>query len=362
MNYAFPEISVNNRTVVVEDILSKAAYPKNKFEEALFLFVRDWISGVPIVRQFTSGSTGAPKEIELSRHHLQQSAVRTITALGLQTGDAALLCLDPQYIAGKMMLVRALEGGMKIIGVDPVSNPFKKVEPTTPISFAALIPMQLQEIVKDAESVKQLNQLKAVIVGGGAVSDSLLQSIKKLTCPVFATYGMTETVSHIALQRLNGPEASDYFTTLPGIQITLDTRGCLTIQMPEFPEPIVTNDLVELLSPTAFRWLGRMDHVINSGGFKISPERIEQRIETTSNTLHINRPFFICGVPDERLGQKVILAIEGFPVYKEKKILPALTAHLHPYEVPKKIMWVREFIRTETGKINRLKTTELITH
>lgn len=361
MRYNFPEIKVNNQTILFEDIIHKTASPKTQFEQALFSFIRDWISGVTIVKQFTSGSTGTPKEIERSRHQLQQSAMRTIAALGLQAGDTALICLDAQYIAGKMMLVRALEGNMKIIAVDPVSNPLTKTEPATPISFVALVPLQLQEILNDTESVKKLNHLKAVIVGGGALSDSLLQSIKKLTCPVFATYGMTETVSHIALQRLNGSEASDYFTTLPGIHINLDARGCLTIQMPEFPEPIVTNDLVDLLSPTTFRWVGRIDHVINSGGFKISPEQIEKNIEITFNTLQIERPFFVCGIPDERLGQKLILAIEGFPVYREKKILPALTAHLHPYEVPKKIMWVREFIRTETGKINRLKTTELIT-
>ena len=357
MAYPYHFININCHEVTLSDILSNTITPSSDFEPKTFSFIKNWLKGVESFKLHTSGSTGKPKEITLTRNQLQQSAKRTIAALGVSENDTAFVCLDTKYIAGKMMLVRALEGNMKIIAVEPVSNPLQKLSPQTTISFAAFVPLQLQEMLKHTDCIQKLNQMKAIIIGGGAVNTSLQKETKKLSCPVYATYGMTETVSHIALQRLNGREASDHFTVLPGIIIEVDDRGCLVIQLPEFEQKIVTNDLVELMAPNGFRWLGRLDNVINSGGFKISPEKIEKIVENSCNELTMGKSFFICGLPDDRLGQKLVLAIEGYPVSGEKKILSALKQHLHPYEVPKQIFYIREFIRTDTGKINRLKTS-----
>lgn len=340
---------INQREIKFSAILSGSANPVSEFESETFSFIKDWLQETGSFKLHTSGSTGTPKEITLTRFQLEQSAKRTIQALDLNQHDTAFVCLDTKYIAGKMMLARALEADMNIVAVEPSSNPIQKLPDQQSIDFAAFVPMQLREMVKDARCVDKLNTMKAILVGGGVVHASLEQEIKKLSCPVYATFGMTETVSHIALQRLNGKEASDRFNVLPGIEIATDERGCLIIYIPEFPEKIVTNDVVELLTPRSFRWVGRADNVINSGGFKISPEKVEKIIET----ILPGRSFFITSVPDERLGQKLILVIEGNTLNAETSFLEELKQELHTYEVPKEIRYVLKFIRTETGKIKR---------
>jgi o-succinylbenzoate---CoA ligase len=348
--YPHNAITINNREVTLPEILSGHARKLSPFESETFSFIQKWLRGENLFILNTSGSTGTPKEIKITRLQLQQSAKRTITALELSDQDTVFVCLDTKYIAGKMMLVRALEGNMKIVAVDPSSNPLSKCNRLN-IDFAAFVPLQLSEMVKYEDCIHQLNKMKAIIVGGAAIPPSLLKEIKKLTCRAYATYGMTETVSHIALQLLNSTSTQDHFLVLPGIKIEKDDRECLTIQIPEFPEKIITNDIVELIKTDQFKWLGRFDNVINSGGFKIFPEKVEREIEKELP----GNAFFITGIPHEQLGEKLILVVEGSP---SEINLSKLT--LHPYEVPKDIIWVSQFIRTETGKINRTKTKSLI--
>ncbi|HET9054339.1 MAG TPA: acyl-CoA synthetase, partial [Cyclobacteriaceae bacterium] len=212
------------------------------------------------------------------------------------------------------------------------------------------VPLQLDEIFRDEDSVKKLNQFHSVIVGGASVSTALLEKIKTLSCNVYATYGMTETVSHIALQKLNEPHAQDYFETLPNITIKADVRDCLVIGLPDFSEPVITNDLVNIIDKTRFKILGRYDNIINSGGIKLIPEAIEKKIEP-----FLKQSFFVAGIPDERLGQKLVLMIEVGTV---PGLLPALKSALDAYEVPKEIFYTEAFTRTETQKINRAQTLE----
>ena len=345
----YQSIIVNNREVNLADILSGKVSSFSPFENSTFSFIKEWLQGSEKFKLQTSGSTGTPKEITLTRNQLKQSAERTLRTLNLNQNDTALVCLDTKYIAGKMMLVRALEANTKIVVTEPAANPLQNIESS--ITFTALVPLQLQEILKHSDSVQKLNDMKAVIIGGAAVSASLQKEITKLKCAVYATYGMTETVSHIALQRLNGPDATDFFTVLPGIKITRDQRGCLIIEMPEFFQPIVTNDLVDVIAPNQFRWLGRFDNVINSGGFKISPEEVEKEIEG----LLPHRSFFVTSILDERLGEKLVLILEG-----ARGNIDLSGLQLHPYEIPKDVILLPEFIRTETGKINREKTLRLL--
>lgn len=347
--YTHTSISINHREVNLADIQAGKVSSFSAFENSTFTFIKEWLTSKDSFSLHTSGSTGTPKEITLTRTQLQQSAQRTIEALNLSHDDTAFICLDTKYIAGKMMVVRALEANMKIVAVEPSSDPLQSVQ--EPITFTALVPMQLQEILKHPDSIQKLNPMKAVIIGGAAVSSSLQKEIDNLSCPVYATYGMTETVSHIALQRLNGIDTTNYFTVLSGIKIKTDERGCLVIQMPEFSEPIITNDLVEIISSHQFRWLGRFDNVINSGGFKISPEKIEKVLEAFLP----GRAFFVTHFPDERLGEKLALIIEGNSVEIDFSRLP-----LHPYEIPKEVVYLPKFILTETGKINRRGTKSLL--
>jgi o-succinylbenzoate---CoA ligase len=360
MVYTFPEIIINNRAVKVNDILSQVVTPQSLFEESTFRFIHDWLSKTQTFKQFTSGSTGAAKEIVLTRNQLQQSAWRTITALQLAPHQTALVCLDTKYIAGKMMLVRALERNMRIVATEPTANPFKSLEKNCTVDFVALVPMQLQNILKEAENVLRISEIGKIIIGGAAVSEALQREVETLNCEVYATYGMTETVSHVALQRLNGKQESDYFEVLPGITIAQDERGCLMIELPEFSDKIVTNDLVNIVDDRHFQWQGRWDSVINSGGYKIFPEKVERQLELVMRELQIAARFFVSGLPDERLGRKLVLALEYEPLSKteECELLNRLKLVVHAYEVPKEILYSHAFVITDTGKIDRIKTIQ----
>jgi len=358
MSYTHQDITINQRTVSISNILQSIAVSRTSFENTTFTFIREWLSGAETFTLQTSGSTGTPKETLLTRNQLKQSALRTIKALSLVPDDIALVCLDTKYIAGKMMLVRALEGHMKIVAIEPGSNPLKDLPKNIIPGFTAIVPLQLQEILSNADSTSLLNKIKTVIIGGASVNTALEKAIQSLNCAVYATYGMTETVSHIALQRLNGKEKSNHFTVLQNILIEKDERGCLVIHMPELEEKVVTNDLVELINDKNFCWLGRWDMVVNSGGFKISPEKVEHALHGVLETLAINKPFFVTGISDEKLGHMLVVVFEGDPLTSEIEdiLIGTLKGTLHAYEVPKKFLYAHCFMLTETGKINRTKT------
>lgn len=342
-------IHSNGRKVSITEILTETVTIETAFEAETFSFIKSWLSGKQTFTLKTSGSTGTPKEITLTRNQLQQSAQRTIKALHLSSDNTALVCLDTKYIAGKMMLVRALETNMQIVAVEPSSNPLKNISARP--DFGAFVPLQLAEIFTDEDSVNKLNQFKSIIIGGASISATLLEKIKTLSCAVYATYGMTETVSHIALQKLNGEHAQDYFEVLSDIAISVDERDCLVVQLPDFSEPVITNDVVNLIDNNSFKILGRYDNIINSGGIKLLPETIEKKL----SPLLTNQSFFITSIRDERLGEKLVLIIEGKP---QPELPEALKLALSSYEVPKEIFYLDEFIRTDTHKINRVQTLE----
>lgn len=363
MNYSYSDILINNRPVLIADIINHSAVSYSPFELATFEFISKWFSEAQTFTQHTSGSTGSPKEITLSRNQLISSSKRTLQALRIKQHETALICLDSKYIAGKMMLVRALEGNLKIIATEPSANPFKNLISTNQIDFTALVPLQLQELIMDKKTAIGLSSTCKIIVGGAPINSTLEKEIQDLTYTIFATYGMTETVSHIALQQLNGPDKSPYFKVLDGISISQDERGCLVIEMPEFSEKIITNDLVQQIDQKHFQWKGRWDNVINSGGYKISPEKVEKEVERIFEQFHIDKHFFIGAVQNDKLGQKMMLLIEGNSLGKdvENNIMSALKGTLHPYEVPKVILYTPKFLLTETGKINRNATLNQLT-
>jgi len=349
--YPFKSIVLNGRDVEIVSILLGTITPTSEFERHTIDFVRDWLNNTTHFVLTTSGSTGHPKPISITRGQMQHSARMTIQALALQKNETALVCLNTHYIAGKMMLVRALEGDLKITVVDPVSDPLKHCDMT--FDFIALVPVQLQAILTAEESRKRLDNAKAIIIGGAAISTSLHDAIKTLKSPVYATYGMTETISHVALQRLNGDRPETYFKTLPNIKITTDDRGCLVIDAGYLPEKIHTNDLVEIISPQTFQWLGRVDNVINTGGIKVIPEELESQIQKLNEALKINQNFFISGIPDPILGKKVVLIVEGDVDKNWVKILSELKQTFSKYVIPKEILKVDKFTFTKTEKIDR---------
>lgn len=295
-------------------------------------FLVSWFDDNDFIEVQTSGTTGVPKIIKVSKFAMYNSALATGSFFELMPGNTALCCLPVKYIAGKMMLIRALVLGLEIDLIEPTSFPLYK---NKEYDFAAMVPLQVEN------SSEKLNLIKKLIIGGAKVKPDLAEKIKKSTCKAYETYSMTETVTHIAAKRV-GMEA---FKVLPNIEISLDKRKCLVIDAPQLnPNTIITNDLVSIISETEFIWKGRVDNVINSGGIKLFPEQIEEKI---SGKIH-NR-FFIGSIPDKKLGEIAVLVVEG----ESYSIEEDLFKRLHKYEKPKIVFFVPKFIETETGKIKR---------
>ena len=249
-------------------------------------FIDEWHNSEACVLVHTSGSTGAPKPMMVEKRRMEASARITCAFLGLQSGDTALLCMPLDYIAGKMMVVRAITCGLRLIRIEPCSHPMAEV--CTPIHFAAMVPLQVANSLKVAVERQRLMAIKHLIIGGGAIDDDLERELRDFPNAVWSTYGMTETLSHIALRRISGSEASLWYTPFDGVTVSLDSRGCLVIDAPHVCHTtLTTNDCAEIRDGK-FRILGRIDNVVCSGGIKIQIEEVEQSLRP-----HIHKQFII---------------------------------------------------------------------
>ena len=343
------------------EIITQAATPPaalNGYEAKVLELVRQWLTGAQEFGLRTSGSTGQPQLITLTRRQLAASAARTGDYFDLGPGDRALVCLNCDFIGGKMMLVRGLEREMHLTIVEPHADPFEEVPADAEFDFAAFVPLQLRAVLA-AGRAGQLNRMRAILVGGAGVEPSLLAEVQQLTVPVYLTYGMTETASHMALRRLNGPEASPHYRVLPGLHLGQDERGCLTVRGDVTDDQlIVTNDRIQLLDKHTFDWLGRVDFVINSGGVKVQAEKVELVLDVALAELGQSCRVFVAGRPDERLGEAITAYVEGppLPATTEKRLLGLLTERLDKYEVPKAVVYVPAFRSTASGKLDRAAT------
>lgn len=354
LTYHHETVLINGRHARVEDIVKERIEIHSEFERDTYEFIRQWLSEQINFPFQTSGSTGAPKHIAFTRAQIIQSAESTINALNLLSSDISLVCLNTKYVAGKMMLVRALHHNMPIIITEPSSNPLEKIDLSSKIDFAAFVPLQLETMLNFSLN-DRFNNMRTIIVGGAPVNRSLEKKIKELHTNVFLTYGMTETLSHIALADVK--KNPSLFKILPGIKIAQDERDCLIIEMPFIPEPVFTNDVVHLESHDSFRWLGRIDNVINSGGVKIYPEIVEQRLQEIFRRLNMQCRFFLTGMSDKTLGTKVTLFIEGSNDNDlRKRLEKEMNNGLSKFEIPRQIIFVDQFVYTPTGKINRQET------
>lgn len=303
------------------------------YERSIGEFFLDWFDHKDYIEMTTSGTTGLPKLVRLEKQAMIQSALATGDFFGLKPGDKALLCLPTQFIAGKMMLVRSLILGLELDVVVPSTEPlaYNKKQ----YDFVAMVPLQVQN------SIGKLKNIKKLIIGGAKIDSSLEEKLLPLKTEIYETYGMTETITHIAAKRVG----ESVFSILPNVKIEKDDRGCLVIYVSSISnEPIVTNDLVDLVNENQFSFLGRFDNVINSGGVKLIPEQIEAKLAGK-----INSRFFVIGVPDTTLGEKLILVIEG----EKQDFAPDFFDVLGKFEKPKEIVFVPKFKENENGKLLR---------
>jgi O-succinylbenzoic acid--CoA ligase len=333
-----------------EDLMEVAySYVKEgvSYQQELGNFLLSWLDDKDYVVVKTSGSTGKPKKIKIKKQAMVNSAIATGDFFNLKPGNKVLHCLPSNFIAGKMSIVRSIILGLELDMTEPAALPL--IDYDKDYTICAFTPMQLKNFAK------YLMNIKTVIVGGGQVPTSTIEAIKDKKPMVYETYGMTETVSHIAVKKLNNFNDSDVnskncFKTLPGISISQDDRGCLVINAPHLSdETIVTNDIVKIHSETEFEWLGRFDNVVNSGGIKLFPEQIEKKLRSK-----IKEQFFIASKPDDTLGNKLILVLES----KTNHLDASIFDELDTYEKPKEVVNIDKFVETASGKIHRNKTLE----
>ena len=325
-----------------------ASFSLQSWEYALYSFILQWISEEESIKAKTSGSTGKPKEMKLAKKAMVASAKLTGNFLNLQKGDKALLCLSMGFIAGKMMAVRAFVLGLDLVPVEPSGNPLQEINGI--FDFAAMTPMQVFNILNNNNGIEKLNKIKNLIIGGGEINPKLEKRLKLLKNNTYHTYGMTETLTHVALRKINGENRNDTFMALKPIWFEQDKRNCLIIHAPHISnEKIITHDIVKLKSKTKFEFLGRFDNIINSGGIKIIPEIIENKLEA-----FLNQRFFIYGKPDEKLGEKIVLVIEGKSDNQIEETLKKIP--FTKFEKPMEVIFIDDFVETGNGKINRGKT------
>ncbi len=319
-------------------------------------FLKEWHNEKSTVLVHTSGSTGKPKPMLVEKRRMEASARITCQFLGLKPGDTALLCMSLDYIAGKMMVVRALTYGLKLIAVKPCGCP----EWEGDIDFAAMVPMQVYNLLQSEEGLKRLKAIKHLIIGGGAIDDGLASVLVGFPNHVWSTYGMTETLSHIALRRLNGPEASEWYTPFEGVTLSQTDEGCLVIDAPAVHDgPLVTNDIVEFVSPSLwrgkgggpFRIKGRKDNVICSGGIKIQIEEVEKLLRP-----QLSAPFMISKRPDEKFGEQVVLLTESMDMDLIRDVCQRV---LPKYWQPRSFLHIDSLPMTETGKPARKEAEQL---
>lgn len=347
----------------------------------IFDFINSWNNDDCCLQVHTSGSTGKPKNMLVEKTRMMNSARITCNFLNLKAGDTALLCMSADYIAGKMMIVRSIERGLCLVSEKPCGHPlsdealatatrlnFKRfsadnrktivteegayhinIDDTQPLfTFAAMVPMQVYNSLQISKERARLARIKHLIIGGGAIDDALAAELKTLPNAVWSTYGMTETLSHIALRRLNGPDASLWYTPFDSVQVQLTDEGCLVIDAPQVtPHPIITNDIAEIVTTpyTRFRIKGRKDNVICSGGIKIQIEEVEDLLRP-----HLSRPFFLTKKKDEKFGEIAVMLTEDEQVNKVENICKQV---LPRYFAPKEYIYVNKLPMTETGKPRR---------
>lgn len=317
------------------------------YEKNIGNFIADWLDPNDYVLSKTSGSTGKPKTIKIKKQAMVNSTIATGDYFKLKPKDKALLCLPTQAISGKMMLVRAMILGLELDVIKPARYP--KINPKINYQFCAFTPLQL------SNSLHKINNMKTIIVGGAPVSKLLMDNLRDSKSHIFETYGMTETVSHIAVKKLNQFKYSNpetVFKVLPNVNISKDERDCLIINAPHITkEKVITNDIVNLTSSDSFEWLGRFDNVINSGGVKLYPEVIESKLQS-----QIYERFFVSSIQDDELGERVVLVVEGLNTVVDNSVFTVL----NKYEVPKDVFVIPKFIETQSGKIQRDKTLLLV--
>lgn len=325
-------------------------------------FISQWHEPGDTIIVRTSGSTGVPKEVEIKKSRMWASAKLTCDFLQLKPGDRALLCMSADYIAGKMMIVRSMERQLALTVVPPSGDPFATLDDDKYFDLVAMVPLQVYNVLRHEHSRKRLMQCRHVLIGGGAIDRKMEMELRCFPNNVWSTYGMTETLSHIALRKLNGVGNKSWYRPFDGIRVWVDENECLVIDAPMLHEGVLyTTDRAVLRTymedgeeKNEFRILGRADNVVCSGGVKIQIEEAEAVLAA-----HTQEHFVLTAVPDEKFGEKLVLMVEeGGRV--DWNVL--CTTLLPKYWQPKHVYTVQHIPLTPTGKPARNEIRRVAEH
>lgn len=331
-----------------ERIVSSDTHP---WEKEIFRFIITWLSNNEHIIQYSSGTTGKPKEIKLPKTAMIQSALNTCAFFNLQKRDSALLCMPTDYIAGKMMIVRSMVCELNLFITEPRSVP--EIRVSDHISFSAMVPLQVTNLLL---CNTDLSPVKKLLIGGAEISLDLENRLQQTDTQVFASYGMAETCSHVAIRRLNGPDRQPDYCGLPDVSLSADERDCLVIQASYLPAPVVTNDMVRITGKNRFQWIGRYDNLINSGGIKIVPEEVESMIMEK-----LSLECVAVGLPDNKLGNKLVIAIEKGITTEAVTALKTKIENILPRRwKPREVLSIDRFPRNDAMKIDRRRLSEII--
>jgi O-succinylbenzoic acid--CoA ligase len=332
----------------------------NPYSNSILKFCATWLRGETNFEISSSGSTGEPKIILWSREMMRWSIRNTAGKFGLKKDMHCLHCIDAEKAGGKMMLARALELQMSIEIITPSSKPMETIV-SSHFDFAAMVPLQVHELIKNGK-LEELNKIDCLIIGGATMNTSDIQALQNSRTKIYTTYGMTETASHIALQRINGNNKDECFIPFADVNITINEKGCAVVTSP-FHQELVTHDLIEFCDARSFKFIGRIDNIINSGGYKIPIEKIEAATDQVLTAMKINF-FNYCAAKraDEKLGEALILIMEtqALPGDTMDEFKKELSEQIEKYEMPKKIYFTDKLIYTSSGKIDRRRSTELV--
>lgn len=350
----------NNQNYTFEQIKTGNWFETDEYIHQTFAFCQDWLNDQLEFELQTSGSTGIPKKITISRSKMEISASATRTFFEIKLSSKLLVCLNTQMIGGKMMLVRGMNWDADIYLTMPLTNPLQRIDKAQKFDFCAMVPMQVEACLADQESKEKLGNLKTLIIGGAPSSATLIDKIIQSEINAYQTYGMTETVSHIALAKIDEREL--VYQTLPDVEIGVDEGNRLWIEAAMARENrLQTNDVVQLIDKHSFKWIGRADFTINSGGIKIQAESLEAELGEYIQPIYGDVSFFVIGQRDQKLGEKVVLFIEisSEEEKKAQELLTVLKDKLQKYHCPKNIYFLPEFIKTDSGKIDQTKTSRI---
>jgi O-succinylbenzoic acid--CoA ligase len=321
------------------------------WEKDIYRFILDWLDPSQSIIQYSSGTTGKSKKLQLLKKSMLRSAANTCRYIDLKKDQSALLCLPVEYIAGKMMVVRSIVAGLNLQMIEPKSRLDFSGIPS--VDFSAMVPLQLTNLLKD---LPHFPGIKKILVGGTEITPELVNQLNMIPAEVFASFGMAETCSHVALRRLNGPGHQDDYHALPEVILEQDERGCLVIVADYLPQKVVTNDLVQFTSPGSFIWLGRFDNLINSGGIKVVPEELEKGIRKETGL-----ECAIIGLPDKKLGQRLILVAEKSRIATKEPGLRSSLRKLLPSKLTiRDIVLIDKLPRNPALKLDRRKLAEMV--